>query len=181
MTQTFIFTIFGATGDLAHNKLIPALFALYKDGKLPKEFFIIGFARRALDNISFANLFDTFVTDPQWEAFASHLLYHHSDFDNEDGYKTLAQKINTNTQQVKKPLRHIFYLATPPQNYETILGYLYTYKKELSQEQSVFNKYARLVIEKPFGKDLETAKMLDQKLHDLFSEWQVFRVDHYLV
>jgi len=177
MMNSFILIIFGATGDLAHNKLIPSLFSLYKEEQLPKEFFIIGFARRDLTNEAFIALFHEYQNDPLWETFAQHLFYHQGSFEEKEAYVRLIKKLQTTFQH---PTSHIFYLATPPQNYDTILHFLHTYKRDLSQKIPHHERLAKLVIEKPFGKDVETAKKLDQLLHDYFNEWQVFRVDHYL-
>src|SRR3977135_3360425 len=108
MKNPFAFVIFGATGDLAHNKLIPALFSLYKDKELPETFFIIGFARRPLDDKAFASLFHQFANDPQWEGFTAYLSYHQSDFSDEQGYTTLAKKLDDIAKKLTEPLMHIF-------------------------------------------------------------------------
>lgn len=179
MQQPFAFTIFGATGDLAHNKLIPALFSLYKDKQFPEKFFIIGFARRDLTDKTFAQLFDEYASDPQWAEFSKHFLYHRGEFQEEEGYVSLAEKLDTIAKELHIPLMHIFYLATPPHNYEMILQYLDKYEKLLSQDVTHHDRWAKLAIEKPFGKDLEQAKQLDKKLSE-YERWQIFRVDHYL-
>ncbi len=175
--QPFVLVIFGATGDLAHTKLIPALFSLFKEKGLAEQFYIIGFARRPLTNETFANLFSEFVSDPEWNKFSSHLLYHQGSFDDSVAYKSLTEKLNTFDTTSNITFERILYLATPPSNYNTILEFIYQYKHEFAHDHK---QWAKLVIEKPFGKDLDTAKMLDQKLSEYFSEWQVFRVDHYL-
>src|SRR5258706_8223673 len=150
MNSPFAFVIFGATGDLAHHKLIPGLFSLYKQKQLPGKFFIIGFARRDLDNTSFANLFTECNSDPQWNDFSSHLIYHQGEFQEESGYLSLSKKLDAIAQSLELPLIHVFYLATPPQNYETILKYLDTYEKALAQDEVHHGRWAKLAIEKPF-------------------------------
>src|SRR5689334_18271657 len=96
MAQTaFTLVIFGATGDLAQNKLIPALFSMYKKEELPEEFYIIGFARRPFTNEEFGALFGQH--GKEWEAFAKHLSYQQGNFDEEWGYKALKEKLQQNT------------------------------------------------------------------------------------
>ncbi len=180
MQHPFILVIFGATGDLTYHKLIPALFSLFKMNQLPKNFYIVGFARRDISDTDFAAMFDNQSSDPKWTEFSEHLSYHCGEFHDKNAYIKLVEKLKGFKKQEDTQLSHIFYLATPPQYYDTILGFLYDCKKDLSQEVEIHEKLAKLVIEKPFGKDLETAKLLDKKLSDFFAEWQVFRVDHYL-
>lgn len=174
--QSFILVIFGATGDLAHSKLIPALYSLFKEHLLPDTFFIIGFARRPLNTVSFRELFSDISKESLWNEFAQHLQYQQGSFDDEDSYRLLIDGL-LNLEKEDKYLDRIFYLATPPLNYLTILKFLHKYKKSFSP---LGNSKAKLVIEKPFGKDLDTAIMLDKKLFEYFQEWQIFRVDHYL-
>lgn len=209
MLTPFIFVLFGATGDLAHARLIPALFALFKEKKLPEQFFIIGFARRTSTDEAFAALFvaekearlhestdDTkhFGRDYRslparavsteddgeaWNEFAKHLLYQSGTFEDEKGYLELIQKLETIDTQMGACVTRIFYLATPPTHYENILDNLQKTKLSEGCGQGS-GKWTRIAIEKPFGKDVATAKMLDQKLSDIFEEKQIFRVDHYL-
>lgn len=180
MQQPFVLVIFGATGDLTQHKLIPVLFSLFKNKKLPDEFYIIGVARREFTSASFAALFEQFVTDPDWNTFSEHLVYHQAAFEDEEKYIALDKLIESLDKKSSQPLSRVFYLATPPQNYETIIDLLYKHKATLSQSFEENGRYAKLAIEKPFGKDVETARLLDKKLADYFGEWQVFRVDHYL-
>src|SRR5260370_37210395 len=93
MNNTFVLILFGATGDLAQNKLIPSLFSLFIQNKLPKEFFIYGFARRELTDLQFADFFPEQKMHTQWNDFASHLLYQPGNFDEEKGYKELIKKL----------------------------------------------------------------------------------------
>lgn len=171
--------IFGATGDLTQNKLIPALFSLFKQKVLPKDFFIIGFSRREISDEDFRNFFQEHSKDKKWDEFASHLTYQNGDFSEENGYLSLIEKLNAIDKKIGACVARFFYLATPPQNYETILGFLNSTKLSEGCGQGS-NKWTRIIIEKPFGKDLETAQMLDKKLSQIFEERQIFRVDHYL-
>lgn len=179
MSTPFIFVIFGATGDLAHHKLIPALFRLFKSWQMPEDFYIIGFARRSFTDEAFAKEFDEYLDDPAWEVFTKHLSYQSGTFEEEKGYNELIEKLQAIDTKHGACITRIFYLATPPGNYETILDNLK--KSKLSEGCGQGSeKWTRVAIEKPFGKDIKTAKMLDQKLAGLFKEEQIFRVDHYL-
>lgn len=180
MNLPFALVIFGATGDLVQKKLIPVLFSLFKNKKLPEDFYVIGVARREFSNQDFANLFTELTKDNEFKKFSEHLIYHTASFEDKEKYKSLADFLDTLDSKSKKHLSRIFYLATPPKNYETILDFLSLYQKELSQKLEQDGKYGKLAIEKPFGKDIVTAQMLDKKLADDFSNWQIFRVDHYL-
>jgi len=179
MNSPFVLAIFGATGDLAYHKLIPALFALFKEQKLPKDFFIVGFARRPLSNKEFSASFTLLQEDPKWKAFVSHLAYQQGTFEETEGYLRLIDQLQSFDKKVGACITRIFYLATPPQNYELILQFLEKTKLSEGCGQGS-SKWTRIAIEKPFGKDLETARKLDQKLSQIFDEKQIFRVDHYL-
>lgn len=184
-TGPFVFVIFGATGDLARNKLFPALFSLYKQGALGKTFYLVGFARKQFTDQSFREHVAAFRKvaaeglDKEWQEFAKHIHYQQGVFEQEDGYQQLIEKLKGFDDEVGACITRIFYLATPPSNYETILNFLETTKLSQGCGQGS-NQWTRLAVEKPFGNDLETAKSLDQKLATVFEERQIFRVDHYL-
>lgn len=173
----FVLVIFGATGDLAKNKLIPGLYSLFKEWRLPESFYIVGFARRPFSDSEFADMFA--VDEPAWQEFAKHLYYQQGMFDEEKGYIELIDKLKGFDEKMGACITRIFYLATPPGNYESILDNLTTTKLSEGCGQGS-NQWTRVAIEKPFGKDLETARALDKKLSDIFEERQIFRVDHYL-
>lgn len=179
MQSPFVIVIFGATGDLAHTKLIPGLFNLYKAKQLPDDFFVYGFARRDITDAQFANLFEQFAEDKTWKSFTQHLFYQQGLFDEKTGYETLVKKLENLDKKMGACITRIFYLATPPSNYDTILDNLKTSELSAGCGQGS-SKWTRIVIEKPFGKDLETARLLDKKLSEIFEERQIFRVDHYL-
>jgi glucose-6-phosphate 1-dehydrogenase len=171
--------IFGATGDLTYHKLMPALFSMFKKGILPKDFFIIGFSRREMDDRAFSDFFENLNTDEKWEEFATHLSYDHGTFEEDSGYGNLIKTLNDYDKKIGACITRFFYLATPPQHYENILDKLHLTKLSEGCGQGS-NKWTRVIIEKPFGKDLETAVHLDNKLAEIFEEKQIFRVDHYL-
>lgn len=177
MVTPFVMVIFGATGDLTHSKLIPALFSLFKQGILPKEFSIIGFARRFFTDGEFQASF-TMTKHPKWKAFIEHLFYQQGKFEEKDGYRQLRDRLNDVDTKAGLCLTRLFYLATPPVNYPEILENLSS--SALARGCGHKEHWTRIIVEKPFGKDLETAKSLDKKLSEMFEEKQIFRVDHYL-
>ena len=173
MNRPFVMVIFGATGDLMKNKLLPALFSLFRQNKVPAEFHIIGFSRRALTDTEFANLFPKLSPRNDWIDFAKHLTYQQGDFKESNAYRQLIQTIKAFDTKAQSLQTCFFYFATPPINYEDILDNLH--KSGLDRGNNT-----RIIVEKPFGKDLETAIALDKKLAEIFEEKQIFRVDHYL-
>lgn len=178
MASPFVMVIFGATGDLARNKLVPALDSLYMQNLLGDKFFIIGFARRPLNDKEFREMFKVS------KGFARNLYYERGQFDERDAYERLTKRLEGFDKRMGACITRFFYLATPPDHYDVILELLE--KTKLAEgcghpsTSSGQAKWTRLIIEKPFGKDLKTARMLDQKLASIFEEKQIFRVDHYL-
>jgi glucose-6-phosphate 1-dehydrogenase len=180
----FIMIIFGATGDLAQHKLIPALFSLFKEGFLPEKFFIIGFSRRDFTKEEFGDYFVEQKDDPKWNDFVKNLFYQSGSFEEENGYLELSNKLKEIDTNLGACVTRFFYLATPPDHYQIILNKLVETKlsEGCGYDSQDFgkSKWTRVVIEKPFGKDLETARNLDKRLAEIFEEKQIFRVDHYL-
>lgn len=168
----FVMIIFGATGHLTRTKLIPGLFSLYKEKMLPEDFSIIGFSRRELSDGQFSDSFEKQTKDGQWNNFSQHLYYQSGTFEEDEGYRKLIEKLKRIDERMGADVTRFFYLATPPIHYQDILNQIVNTK--ISKPDS------RIIIEKPFGRDLETAKSLDEKLADYFDEKQIFRVDHYL-
>lgn len=182
MMSPFVIVIFGATGDLAQHKLLPALFNLYKNKQLGEKFYIVGFARREFSDEAYAHMVGTELEvqrDPEWAAFAKNVYYQQGLFDESAGYEQLITKLNAFDTAIGACITRVFYLATPPDNYETILHNLTGSKLSEGCGQGS-EQWTRLAIEKPFGKDLETARLLDKKIAEIFEEKQIFRVDHYL-
>lgn len=175
----FVMVIFGVTGDLSQNKLIPSLFSLFKQKMFPEEFAIIGFSRREMSDQDLRNYFVKLKNEEGWAVFAAHLTYQKGQFEEEPGYLALIDKLKEFDGKLGTCAVRLFYLAVPPANYETILGYLD--KTDLSQGCGQgSNKWTRLIVEKPFGEDLETARSLDKTCSLIFEEKQIFRIDHYL-
>lgn len=191
MNSPFVMVIFGATGDLALSKLFPALFSLYKKGLFDQKFYLVGFARRPMSDSEFRDFIKEAIfgkgptlteankVGPSWNEFAANIYYQQGMFGEEKGYRELIDRLNGFDEGIGACIMRLFYLATPPDNYATILDYLQS--TELSEGCGQGSeKWTRVVIEKPFGKDLETARQLDIQLGHIFAEKQIFRVDHYL-
>ncbi|HEX8932570.1 MAG TPA: glucose-6-phosphate dehydrogenase [Patescibacteria group bacterium] len=178
----FIFIIFGATGDLALHKLFPSLFSLYKQNKLGSKFFIVSYARRPFTDREYRAMLGeetNLQTESKWKNFAKNIYYQQGFFDEKTGYEALIKRLNDFDKDLGACITRVFYLATPPDNYENILQHLESTKLSEGCGQGS-EKWTRLAIEKPFGKDINTARNLDKKIAAIFEERQIFRVDHYL-
>lgn len=183
----FVFIIFGATGDLIHRKILPAIYNLAKKNQLDTPIYFIGVSRRDITSDQFAefsagsvresvgNSFDGEV----WGKLFSGFEYVQGDFGDPEVYKKLVQILEGFDTKLKACVPRFFYLATPPVHYETILDNLRDSKLSEGCGQGT-NVYTRLLIEKPFGSDLSTAQMLDKLLGSIFEEKQIYRIDHYL-
>jgi glucose-6-phosphate 1-dehydrogenase len=173
------FVIFGVTGDLARRKLLPALYELQLANRLPQSFHIIGFARRDwTDDFLRSSLrdgVDEFSrTKPVDQGVLDKLLsgahYNRATFEDPEGYQQLGKLFtDLNTMNV------VFYLATPPDEYETIIQAIGD--NGLTHGRS---GWTRIVVEKPYGRDLQSAQILEEKIHQVFNEDQIYRIDHYL-
>ncbi len=177
--------IFGASGDLTYRKLIPALFNLYKKDLLPDEFYVLGCARTKMTDEEFRKRASISISEsssknqqPEIDNFVRFCSYHSVDYYSRESYIDLSKKINKMDTEYNSYGNHIFYFATPPDLYCPIAKKLNSagLTKELDNEKS----FVRVVIEKPFGHDLNTALALDKELHLSFSENQIYRIDHYL-
>ncbi len=180
------FVLYGATGDLTHRKIIPALYSLSTQNLLPKNFVIIAFARRDKTDDDFRKDMQAAIKEfapklpsegAEWDKFANSLFYLKSSFDDVEGYKRLAERLTQLDQERDLGGNHLFYLATPPDNFSMIIQKL---------GEAGLNKprreggWSRIIIEKPFGIDLDSARALNKELGGVFAENQVFRIDHYL-
>lgn len=180
--QASTLVIFGATGDLTHRKLIPALFHLFSEGKLPSEFNIVGFARREENRedhlLGLKKSLERFHEDFRievWQDFSERLHYIQGDFDKVDHYIKLAEYL----KQFDPPgscTNKIFYMATAPNFFPTIIKNL-----ESSQVYELLGEcWKRIIIEKPFGHDLQSARALNELIDSKFDEKEIYRIDHYL-
>lgn len=177
LKEPFVMVIFGATGDLAYHKLIPALFSIYKQAKLSKKFLIIGFSRRDISSYQFRESFEQFYGKDKWDDFTNHLIYQQGDFSKKEGYLSLMKILADFDKDSGVFVQKLLYLATPPANYDDILDNIE--KTKFSGKLKNKNK-VKIIVEKPFGKDLKTAEYLENRLSKIFEEEQIFRVDHYL-
>lgn len=180
----FNMIIFGATGDLARFKLIPSLFKLYQQKQLPETFTLFGFARRDISREDFLALYKHLSSQEGWKDFSKHYFYQQGKFEDEQVYYTLGKKLQQIDAKTGSCVDRLFYLATPPDKYETILNKLQeTRLPDICGAETVkhrSSKSSKIILEKPFGNNLEHARFLDEKLAEQFQESQIFRVDHYL-
>jgi len=176
--------IFGATGDLTHRKLIPALYNLAADGELPPAVTIVGFARREKSDDEFRHEMEEAtrkfsrqnVRDEIWQTFGQSIFYHQSEFADEEGYKRLAQRLDKIDKERGTRGNRLFYFAAAPDQFEVILKHLNTAGLNQAREGS----WARVIVEKPFGTDLASARELNRIVRNAFAEEQTYRIDHFL-
>jgi glucose-6-phosphate 1-dehydrogenase len=176
-------TIFGATGDLARRKLLPALYNLAHEGQLPERFNLIAVARRDLSDEDFRQWaggeilrFSRKRPDPDvLRELLARMRYVSSGFDDPDGYGRLAAALAALDDEADQPLNRIFYLSTSPTFFPVIVEQLGAAGLNEREDADV-----RVVIEKPFGTDLASARELNRRTLSVLSEEQVFRIDHYL-
>ena len=178
--------IFGASGDLTHRKLIPALFDLFRAGLLSKHCAVLGFSRSQLTDEDFRrtareglvkHTTDSVTEDKAWDEFSKILHYQSGQFNDPASYQTLRRRLERIDAAHGTQGNRIFYMATPPELFQEIAAHLGD--AGLSQRRSD-KRFVRLVIEKPFGVDLETARELNSSVQSVFRESQVYRIDHYL-
>lgn len=177
--HTVLFTIFGATGDLAKRKLYPSLFRLYRKGQLKERFAVIGTARREWSDDYYREIVtetiqDLEPTDEEIQNFASHFYYQAHDVNDSEHYHTLKNLADKLDEKYQLESNRLYYLAMAPQFFGTIVSHL--------KEQKIITEdgFNRLVIEKPFGSDYESAYELNQEIRSVFPENSIFRIDHYL-
>lgn len=179
----FCLIIFGASGDLAQRKIVPALYRLFRNGLLSEQHAVIGAARSELDDRSFCDLMAEAVSAalPQdfdraaWKEFSSRLFYQKLDYGSAADYTGLKKKIVSVERRRSTGGNRIFYLAVPPTVYEQAIERLDA--AGLSRPAA---GYTHLVIEKPIGSDLDSARRLNEAIRPVFEERQVYRMDHYL-
>ena len=176
--------IFGATGDLTHRKLIPALYNIAADGELPPALTVVGFARRPKTDDEFRKELEEAarkhsrqtVRDELWQGFAQSIYYHQSEFADDPGYKRLAERLEKIDNERGTRGNRLFYLAVAPDQFEPILKNL----KEAGLNKTREGSWVRVIVEKPFGTDLASARKLNQLVEKAFHESQTYRIDHFL-
>ncbi len=171
-----ILVIFGASGDLTKRKLVPALYALFQQNLLPKEFAVLGVSRTDLTDEDFRKRMTDFLPkDENLNAFLEKLFYQPLSTSDNYEYPILRDRLASIAKANSIAENYIFYLSTPPSLYEVIPANLSNVDLNKSEDG-----FRRLIVEKPFGTDLETAKKLNKNLLNYFDEDQIYRIDHYL-
>ncbi len=183
-----VIVIFGATGDLTAKKLMPALYNLKREGQLPTSFACVGFARREKTHEVFREEMKTAVSEHSrvkpieeslWGTFQEQVYYHQSEFDDDSGYEALAKKLKDLDDQLGTRGNRVFYLSTQPSFFTCIV-------EKLRQHGLIYDTaeegdhWSRVIIEKPFGHDLQSAHELQKTLMQHLDESQLYRIDHYL-
>ena len=181
-----ILVIFGASGNLTRAKLMPALFNLYTKGYLPEGSKIVGLSRSFRDHYHFRDemkkAIKAFGSEDQksrldWDEFSKLLYYIKADFNNEKSFEKLKNEIIKLEESGETCGNRLLYLATPPQFFNIIIDNL---GKQGMNHPVNDGSWTRIIVEKPFGNDLESAQKLDKKIGKVFKEKQIYRIDHYL-
>ncbi len=178
-----IMVIFGGTGDLTHRKLMPALYNLILDQLLPENFAIVAVGRR--DKTEEEYIKDVYASvikhsrskldEKVWDKLQTMIHYYQFDFTDMEGFSGLKKYLDQLDQVADTNGNRVFYLAVAPEYFETIVQGL-----QLSNMAVKEHAWSRLIIEKPFGKDLKTARLLNNKILEVFPEQSIYRIDHYL-
>ncbi len=177
--------MFGASGDLARRKLLPALYDLALHSCLAPRFRLLGFARTEMNDDAFRKSASEFLSNVdkngasgnRRQEFLDHLCYFHGNYNDPESYKRLAERLEVLDRESQLGGNRLFYLATPPEVYEDVIEQLG--RSGLSRPKNG-DSWARIIVEKPFGRDGASARELNSKVLKAFSEQQVYRIDHYL-
>jgi glucose-6-phosphate 1-dehydrogenase len=178
-----VFVIFGAAGDLTRRKLVPALYNLFLDGWMPDRFEVLGMDLGSMSDDHFRGQLrqgvDEFsrrgkAEDNSWNTFAGRLHFQEADLNDAGVYQDLVRRLDERDKDWDLKAERIFYLALPPTMIEAVSRQLTA--AQLNQDR----RRARVVVEKPFGRDLASARSLNRMLCERFEEDQIFRIDHYL-
>ena len=183
-----ILVIFGATGDLTARKLMPAIYNLKRESQLPAQFACVGFARREKTHEVFRDEMKKGINEHSrvkpidedlWKNFQEQIFYHRSEFDDDEGYKAFGEFLQQLDAQYGTKGNRVFYLSTQPQFFPKIIAKLKQHEL-LYDENKEKSRWSRVIIEKPFGHDLDSAVALQSELMQHLSEKQLYRIDHYL-
>jgi glucose-6-phosphate 1-dehydrogenase len=182
-----VLTIFGASGDLTKRKLIPALYNLALENRLPERFAVVGYARSEMGDEMFREKMRAAVSEfsriglkdeEVWRQFASTLYYVRGGYEDEDGYQRLKEFIDGFDHGSRVRPDRAFYLAMPPEIYGRVIQQIAAAGLAAKETDGV--NRTRVVIEKPFGTDLQSARELNRIVHEALDESQIYRIDHYL-
>jgi glucose-6-phosphate 1-dehydrogenase len=181
-----ILVLFGSTGDLAHRKVIPAMYHLWRTNLLPHEFVLLALGRRPYDDDAFrAELRASLeqysrilpLDEAAWRSFSQRIRYHLLDFDHPTGFDELAVTLDELDETEGTRGNRLYYLATQPSQFAEIIGQLGRVGLDHERHDG---GWRRTIIEKPFGHDLDSARRLNREVGKVFRESQVYRIDHYL-
>jgi glucose-6-phosphate 1-dehydrogenase len=182
-----VVVIFGASGDLTKRKLLPALYHLEQSGLLPKDFAVVGVARRPLEQSFAQDMKEGIISgggvendDVKLDPFVKRIQYHAMNFDDASGYDSLKTMLADVDTEFGTKGNRLFYLATAPEYFSDIIKYLGDHCMARPADCGDGKNWVRVIIEKPFGHDLESAKALNDEVNKVFGEDQIFRIDHYL-
>jgi glucose-6-phosphate 1-dehydrogenase len=184
-----VVVIFGASGDLTKRKLLPALYHLEQAGNLPENFAVVGVARRPLEESFAPDMKERIesgggvdASEPKLDEFVGRISYYAMNFDDDSSYGGLKERLKELDGRFGTLGNRLFYLATAPEYFSDIIKFLGEHKMNQPDPESPAgeNAWVRIVIEKPFGHDLESAKALNDEVNKVFHEDQIFRIDHYL-
>ncbi|MEM9157967.1 MAG: glucose-6-phosphate dehydrogenase [Verrucomicrobiota bacterium] len=181
-----IVTIFGASGDLCARKLVPAIYNLAVDNLLPSDFYLIGYGRkpipddefRAIASDSIKKFSRRALNQDIWKRIENHTHYCSGGYDELEAFENLKNKIDSLEKEIGREAQSVFYISTPPSVFKPIIQNLGTVG--LADKYQETDKHTKVVIEKPFGKDLASAQELNRVIQGVFQERQVYRIDHYL-
>jgi glucose-6-phosphate 1-dehydrogenase len=182
-----VLVIFGAAGDLTRRKLLPALYNLVREQALGEHFAVIGYSRRPQNDDQYrAVLYEALQTysrsqpivESIWQTFSKHISYVEGDFEDPQGYSALRGTLETIEQSMGSDGNRLFYFATPPSAAPVILHRLS--EAGLLQSTGAKTPWTRVIMEKPYGRDLESATDLNRIVAEVLQEDQVYRIDHYL-
>lgn len=183
-----VLVIFGVTGDLTARKLVPALYNLTREGQLPSHFACVGFARRPKNHEQFRHeMYDAVsqhsrvkpIDQNLWNAFQEQIFYHQSEFDNDEGYESLKTFLEEIDARFGTKGNRVYYLSVPPSYFPLISEKLGKHGL-IADPETTKDHWTRVIVEKPFGHDLDTAVELQKNLTQYFKEEQIYRIDHYL-
>ncbi|MBI4400871.1 MAG: glucose-6-phosphate dehydrogenase [Nitrospirae bacterium] len=178
--------IFGGSGDLARRKLVPALYNLLLDGILPPNYAVLGIGRKPLSDLDFRTSSREGVekysrqalVDRKWAEFETHLFYLSGAIDDPDLYENLKARVEKMEADLRLPGHRIFYLAVPPTSVASACEGLQ--RAGLVHRPDSSSPFCRVIVEKPIGRDLESARQINATVGKVFDESQIFRIDHYL-
>ena len=180
-----IFVIFGGSGDLTKRKLVPALYHLEQAGLLPANFVVVGVARRDLSASFPLDMRNGILKgggvsddDPNLDAFINRVRYFATSFDDDLGFEALRSFLANLDEEFGTRGNRLFYLAAAPEYFADIVSRLDAH--DMASPNENVNNWTRIIIEKPFGTDLESSRKLNDQIHAVLSDSQVFRIDHYL-